>query len=77
MIETTKQDVSDLLENFADYVNPDGRDDPWFRVGEINQQFAWDDIDEDELTRWLEELTEDGALEEGTEDGERAWRWLS
>ena len=41
-METTKQDVEVLLENFDDYVNPAGDEDPWFTLDEINQQFAWD-----------------------------------
>ena len=67
-----KSDVADLLENFADYKNLDRKWDPWFQVDEINQQFAWGDVPEETLVRWLGELEAEGKVTHG-EDG---WRWL-
>ncbi len=74
-IETTAKDVAHLLETFADYVNPDGEDDPWFTLAEINQQFAWEDIPDDLLTEWLTELSFAGKVEVSTDGPE--WRWAS
>ena len=75
--KTTKQDVADLLENFADYVNPETRQpDPWFTLSDINQQFAWDDIPDETLKEWLGDLFMEGHIEvELQQDGE-AYRWL-
>jgi predicted transcriptional regulator len=75
--QTTKQDVADLLENFKDYVNPDGVRDPWFTLAEINQQFAWEDIPEDTLRQWLEELTVEGKVVMGEPGVEWRWEWGS
>lgn len=76
-MNTGKQDVSDLLENFAGYVNPAGEHDPWFEVTEINQQFAWDDVDETQLVEWLDELVAEGVAESRMNpEGEREWRWI-
>jgi len=69
---TTKEDVSSLLENFSEYVNPDGREDAWFEVSEINQQFAWEDVPEETLTEWLEELVAENLVEASGE----GYRWL-
>ena len=78
MPETTKEHVEILLENFSDYVNPDGIEDPWFTLAEINQQFAWEDIPEDTLEEWLAELSEEGKVGIQTNDqGELEWRWLA
>jgi len=75
-MNTGKQDVSDLLENFAPYVNPAGEHDPWFEVTEINQQFAWDDVPLDTLETWLGELVEEGkALTRQNPDGRQEWAW--
>ena len=75
-IQTTKQDVSDLIENFAGYVNPDGVHDPWFEITEINQQFAWDDVPLDTLETWLGELVEEGkVLTQQNSDGRQEWAW--
>lgn len=75
-IQTTKQDVSDLIENFAGYVNPDGIHDPWFEITEINQQFAWDDVPLDTLEIWLGELVEEGkVLTRQNPDGRQEWAW--
>lgn len=75
-IQTTKQDVSDLIENFAGYVNPDGIHDPWFEITEINQQFAWDDVPLDTLETWLGELVEEGkVLTQQNPDGRQEWAW--
>lgn len=77
MAETTKAHIEALLENFSDYVNPDGVEDPWFTVAEINQQFAWDDIPEDTLTDWLDELIFEGSVTTEDQDGEAVYRWAS
>ena len=72
-METTRQDVEVLLENFDDYVNPEGVENPWFTLDEINQQFAWEDITEPQLRAWLTELIAEGKVE-----GHKGkWRWLS
>lgn len=77
MSETTKQEVVDLLENFKDYVNSDGVEDPWFTLDEINQQFAWDDIPHNVLRRWLKELVAEGNVESRrVKVFWREWRWL-
>ena len=73
-METTRQDVEVLLENFDEYVNPAGDEDPWFTLDEINQQFAWDDIPDSQLRVWLTELVAEGKAEVRA-GGE--WRWLS
>lgn len=73
-METTKQDVEVLLENFNDYVNPAGDEDPWFTLDEINQQFAWEDIPDAQLRAWLTELIAEGKVEIGAGG---KWRWLS
>ncbi len=71
--ETTIEDVATLLENFVDYVNPDGDEAPWFTIDEINQQFAWEDIPEATLSDWLSELLRAGnAVFYGGR-----WRWAS
>jgi len=76
-MNTGKQDVSDLLENFAGYVNPAGEHDPWFEVTEINQQFAWDDVDETQLVEWLDELVAEGVVESRMNArGRVEWRWI-
>ena len=72
--QTTPQDVAALLENFADYTNPAGDVDPWFTLGEINQQFAWDDISEPILREWLSKMAN---VVTTVQDGEDVWRWLS
>ncbi len=71
--ETTREDVATLLENFADYVNPDGQEDAWFTLVEINQQFAWEDIDDGALAEWVSELIREGKV---TQKGNEV-RWLS
>lgn len=76
-MNTGKQDVRDLLENFAGYVNPAGEHDPWFEVTEINQQFAWDDVDETQLVEWLDELVAEGVAESRMNaQGRVEWRWI-
>ncbi len=74
MVDTTRRDVEVLLANFADYRNPEGEEDPWFTLDEINQQFAWEDIPDGHLKLWLSELIAEGKVE--ARDGE-GWRWLS
>ncbi len=75
MADTTeRKDVEALLTNFADYRNPEGEEDPWFTLDEINQQFAWEDIPDTQLKVWLAELMAEGKVE--ARDGE-GWRWLS
>ncbi len=75
MADTTeRRDVEVLLANFADYRNPEGEEDPWFTLDEINQQFAWEDIPDGHLKLWLSELIAEGKVE--ARDGE-GWRWLS
>ncbi len=75
-METTKQDVEVLLENFDDYVNPAGEENPWFTLDEINQQFAWEDIPDATLVEWLTELvTENKVQVRELHGGE--YRWLS
>jgi hypothetical protein len=76
MNETTKEDVAVLLQNFEDYVNPDGDLDPWFTIEEINQQFAWDDVDDQTLDEWLTELEEEGLATSEIQQNVRVWRWL-
>ncbi len=73
-VTTERGDVEVLLANFADYRNPDGEEDPWFTLDEINQQFAWEDIPDAQLKVWLSELMAEGKVE--ARDGE-GWRWLS
>ena len=74
--DVTKQDVSDLLENFAGYVNPAGAFDPWFEITEINQQFVWEDIPLDVLEEWLDELVAEGKVFTRIgPGGEREWAW--
>ncbi len=73
-VTTERGDVEVLLANFADYRNPDGEEDPWFTLDEINQQFAWEDIPDEQLRVWLTELIAEGKVEIGA-GGE--WRWLS
>jgi hypothetical protein len=68
---TTKQAVASLLENFASYVNTETGRDPWFEVGEINQHFAWEDVLEETLRQWLDELVAEGKVEVGPE----GWQW--
>ena len=72
-MKTTKQDVQVLLENFDDYVNPAGDENPWFTLDEINQQFAWDDIPDSVLEGWLSLMVDAGKVE----NQEGKWRWLS
>jgi len=74
--QTTKQEVADLLENFAEYVNPNQEHDPWFTLAEVNRQFAWDDIPDGELTEWLNQLVAEGFAVTEEQDGERVWAWL-
>ncbi len=74
-METTRQDVEVLLENFDDYVNPASDEDPWFTLDEINQQFAWEDIPDAQLRGWLTELIAEGKVE--VRFGGGKWRWLS
>lgn len=81
---TSEEDVATLLENFFDYYSPPGaggEPDPWFSLEEINQQFAWTNIPEDELTRWLDKLEAQGKVESSTEHAEegegKVWRWLA
>lgn len=75
--QTTKEDVAALLENFADYVNPEGKLDPWFTLSEINQQFAWDDVADDVLTAWLNDLVLANKAVTEIQEGEAVYRWLS
>ena len=75
--QTTKEDVATLLENFSDYINPSGEEDPWFTLDEINRQFAWEDIPNDTLTGWLEEMIKDGQVATEDQDDEDVYRWLS
>ncbi|KKL12140.1 hypothetical protein LCGC14_2538780 [marine sediment metagenome] len=72
-LETTPEDVAHLLENFDDYVNPAGDEDPWFTLAEINQQFAWEDIPEGTLADWIAELIRAGQVEQRANEV----RWLS
>lgn len=72
-METTKQDVEVLLKNFDDYVNPEGVENPWFTLDEINQQFAWEDIPDSVLEGWLSLMVDAGKVE----NQEGKWRWLS
>lgn len=77
-IQITKQDVSDLLENFADYVNPDGVHDPWFEVTEVNQQFAWEDIPEETIEQWLNDLVAEGKVfRRVNAEGHQEWAWTA
>ncbi len=77
-METTKQDIEVLLENFDDYVNPAGDENPWFTLDEINQQFAWEDIPENVLNGWLSDLLDAGKVEGRLPTpGATEWRWLS
>jgi hypothetical protein len=75
MSQTTKQHVAALLENFADYANPDGVDDPWFTLAEINQQFAFEDIADETLVEWLGEMIEEGLVDTEDQEGEAVYRW--
>lgn len=75
--QTTGDDVATLLETFSDYVNPAGEWDPWFTLTEINQQFAWDDIPDDVLAGWLDELHTAAKVAAAYQNGEMVWRWLS
>ena len=72
-LETTREDVAYLLENFSDYVNPAGDEDPWFTLAQINQQFAWEDIPNDVLIGWLDEL----VIARKVEGQGGLWRWAS
>ena len=74
MSATERKDVEVLLANFADYVNPAGDEDPWFTLDEINQQFAWEDIPDSTLEKWLSDLVTAGKVEVRRGG---AWRWLS
>ena len=75
MADTTERgDVEVLLANFADYRNPEGQEDPWFTLDQINQQFAWEDIPDEQLRVWLTELVAEGKVE-ALIGGK--WRWLS
>lgn len=76
-IETTKDQVEQLLGNFADYVNPEGDHDPWFTLAEINQQFAWDDIDDVTLEGWLGEMVEAGHVIFDVQEDGKVWAWRS
>lgn len=73
-VVTERKDVEVLLANFADYRNPEGEEDPWFTLDEINQQFAWEDIPDEQLSAWLMQLKTDGKVEERLGG---SWRWLS
>lgn len=72
-IETTPRDVATLLETFADYVNPDSEPDSWFTLTEINQQFAWEDIPDETLEEWLQELVSSGKVKRIGQE----WSWVS
>jgi hypothetical protein len=74
---TTQADVATLLENFRGYVNPLGQFDPWFTLPEVNRQFAWEDVPEEILTIWLDELVRVGVARTEIQDGERVWAWRS
>ncbi len=76
MTVTERKDVEALLANFADYVNPEGDEDPWFTLDEINQQFAWENIPESTLKEWLSDLVIAGKVALRDEGEEREWRWL-
>lgn len=78
MPSTTRDDVEVLLENFKDYVNPEGKHAPWFTLKQINQQFAWEDIPEDTLRVWLSDLVRGRKVDvkENT-DGEEVYAWRS
>lgn len=78
-METTRQDVEVLLENFDDYVDPAGDENPWFTLDEINQQFAWDDIPDAMLVEWLTELALAGKVQVEIlpDEDRRKYRWLS
>lgn len=67
--------MATLLENFATYVNPDRETDPWFLVSEINQQFAWGDIPEETLTKWLDEMVEEGKVTRVNMNDGPNYRW--
>ena len=71
-LETTREDVAHLLENFADYVNPDGEEDAWFTLAEINLQFAWDDIPQATLADWVSDLIRAGKVVQKTNE----FRWV-
>ena len=76
--EVTKSEVVDLLENFKGYVNPDGVEDPWFTLDEINQQFVWDNIPHRTLRQWLKELVAEGTVEvRRVKVFWREYRWLN
>lgn len=77
MESTTAADVAFLLENFSNYMNPDGEHDPWFTLAEINQQFVWDDLEPSELVSILDKLVVEGKAEARTEGQDVEWRWLS
>ncbi len=74
---TTEEDVAILLENFTNYHNTMGVEDPWFTLDEINQQFAWTDIPHDKLRDWLDKLIFEGRVDTTDQDGEAVYRWLS
>lgn len=77
---TTEEDIATLLANFFNYYNPAGQEDPWFSLAEINRQFAWADISDEELTGWLDKLVAEGKVEASTEHADEGegtvWRWL-
>ena len=77
MTRTTREDIATLLANFEHYVNPAGVHDPWFTLEEINQQFAWKDIGNRRLTRWLNQLVKQDKAATEIQDRERVWRWQS
>jgi len=73
-IELTKQHVADLLENFVDYVNPDGEHDPWFTIDEVVRQFPFE-VPLGQPLGWLEELEAEGSIERGADEIGPHWRW--
>lgn len=75
-LETTREDVATLLENFKEYVNPAGDEDPGFTLAEINQQFAWEDIPHVILREWLTDLSLAGLVQKFEGDEEPEWRWV-
>ena len=72
--QLTKQHVADLLENFADYVNPAGDLDPWFTIDEVVRQFPWE-VPMGQPLGWLDELEAEGLVERGADDVGPIWRW--
>ena len=77
MTQTRSFDVEVLLQNFADYINPDGEQDPWFTLPEINQQFAWEDIPDSTLESWLQDMIARGDVRTDVQDNEVVYAWRS